>query len=82
MRKVLLAISIGAIGAAVGYMVRKMEEKGTFDELKDDLSDYYSKGKKKAKNWIDCSKNEAEYIEEKASKLYEKGKDAFNNGME
>lgn len=82
MRKVLLAISIGAIGAAVGYMVRRMEEKGTFDELKDDLGNCYAKGRKHAKNLIDRSKNEAEYIENQASRFYEKGKEAFKKGVE
>lgn len=74
MRKVLLAISIGAIGAAVGYMVRRMEEKGAFDDLKDDFNACVAKGKKAGKNFVDKSKNEMEYLQDRAQEYIGRGK--------
>lgn len=82
MRKLLLAISIGAVGAAVGYMVRRMEEKGAFDELKDDFGTCVAKGKKMGKNFVDRSKNEMEYLQDRAQQFVNRGKNTVNDVAE
>lgn len=93
MRKVLLAISIAAVGAAAGYLVRRMEEKGAFDKLKDDVDACLAKGKKYGRNLVDCSKNEIQYIQDraqqimgreksKANDLIDSAKDSFNKNLD
>lgn len=79
MRKVLLGLAIGAAGAVVGYMVRRLEEKRAFEDFKDGVGACVAKGKKHISNLIDRSRNEMEYVEDRASQLYEQQKEKFQN---
>lgn len=56
-----LLIGVG-VGVAIGYVVRKMVEEGKFDCVCNDFSQLADKTKKKVKDVVDTSINQAEYI--------------------
>lgn len=70
------------IGAALGYVVRKLQDDGAFDGLCDNLSACSAKAKRNVKNTIDAGRNQAEYLAERASDVIEKGKSKFNEALE
>lgn len=70
MKKVLLGT---ILGAALGYVARKMQENGFLDQVSDEISKFTSKTKKNFSNIVDVGKNEAEYLKDRAKKYGEKG---------
>ncbi|CVK16026.1 hypothetical protein Ga0061079_104145 [Apibacter mensalis] len=72
MRKIVIGT---VLGAAVGYFARKMQEKGFFDQMSDELCQLKSKTKKKFNDVVNTGKNEAEDIKYRAQKIGEKGVD-------
>jgi ElaB/YqjD/DUF883 family membrane-anchored ribosome-binding protein len=72
MRKLVLGT---VLGAAIGYFARKMQEKGFFDQMSDDLNQLKSKTKKKFNDFVSTGKDEAEDIKDRAQKISEKGVD-------
>lgn len=74
---------IGAvIGAAVGYTVAKLMEKGTLDRVCDSVNDMAFKMKRDAKNVMDVSRNEAEYMADRAKNSFRRGKQKLENMIE
>lgn len=71
MKKVILGL---AIGSAVGYLVRKMQEEGKFDCIRDRADNFVSKSKRDLKNVADITKNEAGYLKERLENVIIKGK--------
>ncbi|MCT6868730.1 hypothetical protein [Apibacter sp.] len=70
MKKIILGTFLGA---AIGYIARKMQEDGFFDQVSNELNKFTSKTKKNLNNMVDVGKNEAEYLKDRAKKYGEKG---------
>ncbi|WP_295842632.1 hypothetical protein [uncultured Apibacter sp.] len=70
MKKIILGTFLGA---AIGYIARKMQEDGFFDKVSNELNKFTSKTKKNLNNMVDVGKNEAEYLKDRAKKYGEKG---------
>ncbi len=73
---------IGAVvGVAAGYAIARMQEKGCFNEVCDNLNDFAATAKKNAKNLIDRGANELEYIKDRAGYKVEEGKRQIDDAM-
>jgi len=67
-------VIIGAIiGVAAGYAVSKMNNKGQFDHMGENLNKMTSKAKKKIKDVMDSGKNQVEYLGDRIG--FEAGRD-------
>ena len=62
MKKVVLGLVIGSV---VGYIIRKMQDDGRFDCVKDNANKFIGKSKRDLKNVADLAKNEAEYLKDR-----------------
>lgn len=60
------------IGVAIGYIVRKMEDEGKFDQLHDEVSGLADKTKKTFKNAVDTGKNQVEYAKDRVESAVDK----------
>jgi hypothetical protein len=76
MNKIILGV---VIGAALGYCVRKMEERGELDQVGDEVNKLASKAKRKMRDVWDKGKNQAEYLSERAENELEKGEESLDN---
>lgn len=70
-----------AVGVAAGMIIAKMEERGAFNELCDNVNDMASKAKKNVKNAWDKGVNEVEYVKERATYKAEEGKQKLDDMM-
>lgn len=70
-----------AVGVAAGYAIARMQEKGYFDDVCDNLNDFAATTKKNAKNLIDKGANELEYIKERAGYKVQEGKEKLDDAM-
>ncbi|MGM5632013.1 YtxH domain-containing protein [Apibacter raozihei] len=64
MKKLILG---AALGVGIGYLIRKVQEEGCWDDLNNDFDKYASKAKKNFKNILDSGKNEADYVKDRVS---------------
>jgi len=71
MKKVILSL---AIGSAIGYFIRKMQEDGQFDCVRYSADKFLRKSKRDLKNVADITKNEAEYLKDRLGNVVTKGK--------
>lgn len=62
MKRVLVGL---ALGAAVGYLVRKLQNDGKLDCFCDCTDDFFNKSKRDLKNVADGAKNQAEYLKDR-----------------
>jgi len=73
MKKIALgALFVGV--AALGYMVRKMEDEGKFDSACNSANEFGNKAKKKLMDAMDAGKDQAEYLSDRAKAELNKGK--------
>jgi len=63
MKKILLGI---VAGSALAYLAYRLAEEGKFDGLCDDANRIMGRTKKKIKDGIDMSVNQAEYLKDRA----------------
>ncbi len=54
------------VGAAIGYVVGMAKERGTMDDLCDEVNDLGRRTKRLFKNAVDKTKNQAEYLKDSA----------------
>lgn len=66
------------VGVVTGYVLRKLEDDGKFHWIHDDLHCMAAKAKRDARNLIDSSLNEAEYVAERVEQIVEKEKNKRN----
>ncbi len=71
MKKVILGL---AIGSAIGYLIRKMQDDDQFGCIRERADKFISKSKRDLKNVADITKNEAEYLKDQFGKAVTKGK--------
>lgn len=71
MKDLLIGVAVGLIA---GYMIRKMEDDGKFACVCDDVSALADKAKKKVKDLVDTTVNQAEYIADRVEHVTEKNK--------
>lgn len=74
MKKILLGI---VAGSALAYLAYRLAEEGKFDGLCDDANRILGKTKKRIKDGIDVSMNQAEYLKGRARYKTEYIKDAI-----
>jgi len=79
MKKIVLGLAIG-LGAYCLY--KKLHQEGCLDECcEDKVNGFFSKARKNFRNKMDMSKNEAEYLRERAEFAANKGKEKLDNLM-
>ncbi|WP_165024159.1 MULTISPECIES: hypothetical protein [unclassified Dysgonomonas] len=66
MKRVLLGLAVGAV---VGYAIRKLQDDGQFDCICDCTDKFLSKSKRNLKNVADVAKNEAEYLKDRVEDM-------------
>lgn len=71
MKNVLIGVALGLAGA---YVVYRLQKKGAFENVCDNLNVFASKTKRNIKNAVDVGKNQAEYIRERVEYEIDKEK--------
>lgn len=67
-----------AFGTAIGYVVSKMQEQGYFDEMYDQMHDFASKTRRKARHIMDEGADELESIKDRVACKVKEGKEKLN----
>ncbi|WP_321332206.1 hypothetical protein [uncultured Bacteroides sp.] len=62
MKKVVVGL---VIGTAIGYVIRKLQNDGKFDYVRDGANELINKSKRNLKNAADIAKNEVTYLKDK-----------------
>jgi len=57
-----------AVGCAIGYIIRKMQEEGKFECVGEYADKYYAMSKNELKNVVDAAKSKAEELKERIGK--------------
>ncbi|SHE96591.1 hypothetical protein SAMN05444405_104121 [Bacteroides luti] len=57
-----------AVGCAIGYIVRKLQEEGKFECVGEYADKYYTMSKNELKNVVDAAKGKAEELKERIGK--------------
>lgn len=70
-----------AIGAAIGYVIARMQERGYFEEMSNDMNEFTSKAKREVKNAVDKGANKLEYAKDRVEYTAEQGKQKVESMM-
>jgi len=77
MKKVLIGAAVGLAAACVIY---RLQKKGAFDGVCDNLNVFANKAKRNIKNAVDVGKNQAEYIRDRVEYEFQNGKEKLSGG--
>ncbi|MBD8388028.1 hypothetical protein [Dysgonomonas sp. BGC7] len=75
MKKVLIG---AAVGLAAGYVLYRLYQDGKLDGICDSANKFATKAKRDLKNAVDVSKNQVEYLKERAEYGVNKAKEKLD----
>lgn len=79
MKRILIG---AALGVAAACLVYRLQKKGAFDCVCDNLNVFADKTKRNIKNAVDVGANQAEYIRDRIEYEFRKGKEKLSGDAE
>ena len=79
MKRILIG---AALGVAAACLVYRLQKKGAFDGVCENLNVFADKTKRNIKNAVDVGANQAEYIRDRIEYEFRKGKEKLSGDAE